>query len=164
MAIPAVDGQTADPSAGDDAARDRQTEKLRLMVDVAPDGPALYSHRASIGVDVDAAHIREVDDQSAVIDGVAGDIVSAAPDGQKEPMLPREVDARDDVGGAGAARDQGRAAVDQAVADGACLVIVRIFGRQQWAAEMAPELLDYRLTQHSLGRRSHHLGSHTRSF
>src|SRR5215208_7456986 len=112
MAIPAVDGQTADPSAGDDAARDRQTEKLRLMVDVAPDGPALYSHRASIGVDVDAAHIREVDDQTAIIDGVAGDVVGASSHGEQQTMLPREVDARDDVGGAGAAGDQGRAAVD----------------------------------------------------
>ena len=73
-------------------------KQLRLAVDVAPGRAALHAHRLRRRVDVDAAHLRQVDDEAAVVDRVAGDVVAAALDRERELVLAGEVDRVDDVG------------------------------------------------------------------
>ena len=80
----AVQGQAGDAGRRDDAAGHREAEELRLAVDVAPGRAALGPHRLRRGIDVDAAHLREVDHEAAVVDGVAGDVVAAAFDRQQQ--------------------------------------------------------------------------------
>ena len=90
--------------------------------------PPSRPHRPRRGVDVDAAHLRQVDDEAAVVDRVAGHVVAAALDREQQVLLAREVDGVDDVRGAGALHDQRRLAVDQPVPDRARVVIARIAG------------------------------------
>ena len=82
------------------------------------------------GLDVDAAHLRQVDDEAAVVDRVAGHVVAAALDRQQQALLAREVDRVDDVRGSSALHDQRRPAIDQPVPDRARIVIARIAGCQ----------------------------------
>ena len=85
---------------------------------------------------------REVDDEAAVADGVAGDVVAAAADRHEQLVLAGEGDRGDDVGAPGAAGDQGRAAIDHGIEDLAGGVVVRVAGAQQLAAQARPERLD----------------------
>ena len=64
-------------------------------------------------------------------DGVAGDVVAAAAYRHEQPVGAGEVHRGDDVGGAVAAHDQRRAAVDHAVPDHARRVVVVVGWLQQ---------------------------------
>lgn len=88
---------------------------------------------ASPALDPDALHREAVDDE-VVADGGAGDVVAAAADGDEQAVIAGEGDGGEDVGGAGAAEDEGRAAVDHAVVDRACRVVARIGGTDEAAA------------------------------
>ena len=70
----------------------------------------------------------------------AGDAVAAAADGDGEVLLAREARRPHDVGDAGTAGDQGRAAVDRAVPDRARLVVVRVARTDELAAQALLEL------------------------
>ena len=82
-----MQGKPADAGGRDDPARHGQAEELRLAIDVTPGRPALSAHDARSGIDADAAHRREVDDDPTVVDGVAGDVVPAATHRQERPCL-----------------------------------------------------------------------------
>ena len=105
-----------------------------------PDDAALDLRRARPRVDTDALHRREVEDDAVVARAEAGDVVPAAADGDEEPLLAREPKTRDDVGGAGAANDEGRAAVDHPVPDRARLVVSGVARPDSRAAEYLLEL------------------------
>ena len=64
----------------------------------------------------------------------------AAPDREQEIVLAGKIDRRDDVGGPRAAGDEGRAAVDQAVADLPRLVVGRRSGPDELAAKVGLQL------------------------
>ncbi len=130
MPDPAVQRQPSDAGRRDDAARYGEPEQLRLAVEVAPSGAALDADGPGLRVDVDAPHVREVDHEPAVVDGVAGDVVPAALDREHEALLAREVDRVHDVGGAAALHDQRGAPVDQGVPDRARLVVAGVARRE----------------------------------
>ena len=75
-----------------------------------PPARAVFARR----VDGDLLEAGEVDHDPVVAGAEPGDAVPAAADRDDEVALAREVDSRDDVGGVGAARDQGGPAVDHA--------------------------------------------------
>jgi hypothetical protein len=105
-----------------------QAKGLRLVVELSPGQAGLGLHRASRGVDADALHRRQVDHQTAVADGIAGDVVTAAPHGDEQVVGSRKVHRADDVGGPGTAGDQGRFAVDGAVPDASRDVVAGVAG------------------------------------
>ena len=51
-------------------------------------GAALDGDAARAGVDARGLHLREVDHEPVVAQGVAGDVVPAAADGEQEPVAP----------------------------------------------------------------------------
>ena len=78
-------------------ARPKRCVAVSTSAQVAP--PWTQARRA-LGVDVDGAHLGQVDDERAVGDGAAGDVVAAAADGERDVVLAGEGDGGDDVGGA----------------------------------------------------------------
>ena len=93
-------------------------------------------------VDADPLHGREVDDDAAVAGAVAGGRVAAAAHGDRQPVVAGEADGGDDVGRAGAPRDQRGAAVEHAVPDHPRLLIAGIARLQQLTAEVGDESVE----------------------
>ena len=90
---------------------------------------------AHLGVDGDGVHRREVEEQRAVGDGEAGDLVAAAADGEEHAVLAGEVHRRLDVADVGGADDEAGAAVDHPVPDGARRVVAGVAGVEELAVE-----------------------------
>ena len=97
------------PVDGDEAAGRGEAVRLRLVVDVGPDGAAADGRAARLGVDAHAVHRPEVDHDAVVARREAGDAVAAAAHGDRQVVAAREADRGDHVGRAGAADDQRRA-------------------------------------------------------
>jgi hypothetical protein len=138
----AAEREARDAGGRDHAAGRRQAERLGLAVELAPrhagPGPRGPVHR----VDPDALHGRQVDHEATVAHGAAGDVVAAAPHGHEHVVLAREAHGGQDVGDAGAARDERRAPVDHGVVDGAGRVVAGVAGPQQAATELLGEARD----------------------
>src|SRR5690606_16379107 len=127
--------EAGDAGVAHDAAGRRQAVRLRLVVDVAPERAALHPRRARGGIDVHAAHRREVDDDAAVADGGARHVVASAAYGDLQVVVAGEAHGRDDVGSSDAAGDQARTPVDGAVPDRAGGIVVGVAGADQPAPE-----------------------------
>jgi hypothetical protein len=76
-------------------------------------------------------HLRTIDDEAAIAQGVPGDTVAAAPHRKKQPVIARETHRSDNISGPGASDDQTGLAVDHAVPDFSRLVIRRVTGANQ---------------------------------
>ena len=77
-ALPSAEGQAGDAGGRDGADRRRQTEGLRLAVELGPENARFRTDYPRAGVDADALHARRVDHQAAITNRVAGDAVTAA--------------------------------------------------------------------------------------
>ena len=108
---PGDTGRRHEPAGG------RETVCLRLVVDVGPDRTAADGRTAGDRVDADIVHLREVDHDSVVDRREAGDAVAPAADCDRQVVAACEADGHDDVGGAGAAHDDCRAALVCTVPD-----------------------------------------------
>ena len=108
-AEPAAEGQTGHAGVRHRAAGRRQSEGLRLAVDVGPEAPPATRTVERRRIDVDGPHRRQVDHQSAVGHGLAGHVVPAAAHRHEKVVLAGEPHRGHDVGGAGAAHDRPRA-------------------------------------------------------
>jgi hypothetical protein len=73
----------------------------------------------------------EIDDHAAVVGGVPGHVVTAAPHRQQNAFLPGKVHGGDDVRGMVGLDDQGRVAVDHPVPHFARLLIAGVAGEEQ---------------------------------
>jgi hypothetical protein len=111
----AAEREAGHAGVGHDPAGGGQPQPLGRLVELPPEQARLRPDAAGGGVDPDLLHRRQVEDQAAVAAGRAGHVVPAAPDGQRQAAGPAVLDPGPHVGGAGAARDQGRALVDGAV-------------------------------------------------
>jgi hypothetical protein len=78
------------------------------------------------GVDGYVPHAREIDDQAAVDERMASNVVPAAANRDVEIVIAREADGVRDVVGAGAAYDQRRPSIDHGVPDRARRIVVCI--------------------------------------
>ncbi|MDP9629377.1 UNVERIFIED_ORG: hypothetical protein J2W85_001438 [Ensifer adhaerens] len=88
---------------------------------------------------MDGIHGRHIDHQTIIANGVAGDIVPAAANGDGEPMRPRMVYRCDDVGSIAASGNQGRPPIDQPVPNHSSSVISRSSGLEQLATQYTAE-------------------------
>ena len=109
MPPPSVNPAT--PVRRDEAAGRREPVRLRLVVDVGPDGAAANGRPARDRIDANLGHRREVDHDPVVAGGEAGDAVAAAAHGDRQAVAAREADRRDHVRGAAAADDDRRPAI-----------------------------------------------------
>src|SRR5262249_36470688 len=97
----AAHAETRDPGIGHDPARNHQTERLRLVIDVAPCRAALDANDAARRIDAHAPSQAHVDHQATVAERGPRDIVTAAADRQRHAVVVREIHAGDDVRTAG---------------------------------------------------------------
>ena len=116
--------------------------ELGLRVHIAEKAAGLSPRDSLSRIDPDAAHERHVEHQSALADGESGDVVSAALDRQRDGVLTRGVDARDDVGDAEAPCDQRWTPIDHRVPDRARLVESRIAGPQEGPPDPPLQMVD----------------------
>ena len=139
MTEPAVQRQPGDAGRRDDAGRYREPEQLGLAVTVAPGRAALHADGLRRRVDGHSAHLREVDDDAAVVDGVPGDVVPAGLDREREALLTGEVHRVDDICCAAALHDQRRSPIDQRIPDRARVVVSGAVLREQRSADPCRE-------------------------
>jgi hypothetical protein len=78
----------------------------RLAVELSTENARFRTDDLRYGVDADALHALRVDHQAAIANSVAGDAMPAALYRHQKVVRARELDRGDDVGSAGAARDQ----------------------------------------------------------
>jgi hypothetical protein len=125
---PAAEGQARDAHrarvaerGGQAMGRDRLGELDRREAWLGPGDPR-------VGVDVQTAHVGEVEDEPAVDRAMAGHAVTPATHGELELVVTREEDGEGDVAGVGSPNNRKRPGVDGGlmdVAGGFVLVITR---------------------------------------
>jgi hypothetical protein len=134
-AHPAAQGQAADPGVGHVAGGRGQAVGLGGPVERAEQRPALDPGPAAHRVDPHPAQHGEVDHQPVVRHGVAGDVVTAAPDADLEVVIAGVAHRGGDVPDAGAPHDQTRVPVDHRVPDAADPVVAGAAGPQHRAVQ-----------------------------
>src|SRR5947209_2264084 len=97
--------QSGDAGGGVDADRRGEAVGLGGGVEVRECGPAFDGKATPGGIDLRALHLRKVNHEPVVAQGIAGDVMPAAADGKQETVVPREVHPTHDVRGGGAASD-----------------------------------------------------------
>ena len=100
---------------GDEPQRHGQAEALRLAVDLAQETSGLDRRGPCLRVDDDPAKPRHVDGHATVHQRRARDVVTAAPNGDREAAAAGEVHRGHDVGGVGGLDDGGGGLRDRAV-------------------------------------------------
>ena len=88
---------------------------------------------AGIGVDVDTAHRREVDDEPVVDTAEPGSVVPAAAYGDLKPLLATEEDSCSDIGRVHRVRDDERTAVDHRVEERSSRVVAEVIATDHLA-------------------------------
>ena len=109
---------------------------------------------------MNALHAGQVDDHAAVAHRSSADVVSAASNRHEQAVLAREPHGRDDVGQPGAAGDQAGIFVDAGVPDPSRVVVLRIAGADDRAAERADEGLQAGGVNFDTGRVDERMRSH----
>src|SRR5262245_18363482 len=132
-AEPATECQNRDTGRGHHAAGRGEAMEMGLPIDTVPRHASLSAHRATLGIDVDALHQREVEHQPTFADGLPRDAVTVATDAEIEAVRAGESNGVDDVGGPEAASDQGGTADERAVVDAASLVVADVGWREEGA-------------------------------
>ncbi len=122
----------------DQSGRRREPEGLGRGVHVAPDRAALHLRQASLRVDLDGIHRRQVDHDAAFTGRRAGDVVPAAANGERHAGLASHRHGGGDVLVRPAARDGGRPLVDHPVPDGPRRLVLVISCRNHLAREARP--------------------------
>src|SRR5215475_14150354 len=123
MAEPTAQGQSANASGGDNAAGCGQAKSMRGVIDISPGAASLNTDRACCGVDANALHARQVDDQTISTRPQTTGIMAASTHGEEHVVLASEMDRGNNVGDIGTPHDQARIAVNHAIIDlASCLV------------------------------------------
>jgi len=132
---------------------------LRFAIHVAEQATSLRVGDLSLWVYPYASHERHVEQQRAVGDGQTRDVVSATLDAEQDVVFARKLHARDHVGDAEAARDDGGLPVDHGVPDGSGLLIAGVVRLEQLPTETRLQTVTRVLLQVDLaalqGSRSH---------
>ena len=99
--------------------------------------------RRVVGIHGDGAQRGEIDDEPVSDGAEAGDVVPAAPDGERQPGVPRDAQRGPDVLGGGAARDRDGTEIDHAVPHAARLVVGRVAGSDKVSGHRRGELVEH---------------------
>ena len=105
------------------------------MVKLPPQNAAVGPCGASLGVDTDPLHRRQVNDQAAIIGSVTGGAMTPAAHRHQQGLLAREADRVPYIRGSPAARHQRGAPVDVAVPDPPGVLVAGIAGADQVTPE-----------------------------
>ena len=87
----AAERQPGDAGGGDRAAGGGEFVGLRLGIELGPQDSWLGARRARGFIHLHRLHGRQVDHQTAIADGVAGDVVAAAVNREQEAVVAREI-------------------------------------------------------------------------
>jgi hypothetical protein len=120
----------------DDTACRRESERLRLAIELAPEKACLCTRESPGGIDPSSFHGGEIDHQSTVTDGGASNAVTAASHRNEKIVLARKPDCSLDVGGACAACNERRVPIDRTVPDSAGGVVRRVARTDQLSSEL----------------------------
>ncbi len=113
---------------------------LCFAVDVAEETAGLRAGDPPPGVDPHAGHRRHVQHQCAVRCRQPGDVVPAPFHAEQQIVLARELDGRDDVGGADAADDEPGPAIDHRVPERPRILVAGFFRQDHGAAQACAQL------------------------
>ena len=113
----AAERQACNAGLRDHARRHRQTENVRLAIQFAEQHARLDAGAACCGIDVNALHAGQVDDDAAVAQGAAAHVVTTAAYRDEQSVFAREAHRGDDVRQSRASGDEPRTLVDAGVPD-----------------------------------------------
>ena len=116
----------------------------------------MRSNELGIGVDVDAVHEGEIEQDPSVDARQARDGMSSAADRQQQALLAGEVDRVDHVGSAGGLHHHGRTIAVHGVVHRTDGVITRITRRKNRASDGRPEVVEKVLVDVGLAAIEHH--------
>ena len=132
-----AEGQPGDAGVADDPDRAHEAMRLRGDVELAEEGAAVRAGDPGPRIDLDAAHVREVDDEAAVAAGQPACGVTAGLDRDLEVVLAREGDRRRDLLRVPRASDDRRPPIMDRVPEAARLVVACIVWGDDVAARSA---------------------------
>ena len=121
----------------DDTDRADEAMRLRGDVELAEEGAAIRPGDAGPRIGLDPAHVREVDDETAVGTREPGCGVTAGLDGDLEVVLAREGDGSRDLPGVRRTRDDRRSPIVDRVPEPTRLVVGGVIGRDDVGARTA---------------------------
>jgi len=121
--------------ARDETAGSRTSELLRLPVKLVPRHASLHTCRPTGGIDEDAFHRREVDDQTVVAHRSGANVVAAPADSDLERVGAPVTGGGDHVVNSGAAGDHRRPLVDHPVPNGPGSVVALVARSNELAAK-----------------------------
>ncbi len=129
-----AEGQPGDARVADDADRADEAVRLRGDVELPKEGAAVRAGDPILRVDLDAAHVREADDEATVAAGQPGCRVAPGLDRDLEVVLARERDCRRDLLSVSRASDDRGSPVVDGVPQSACIVVAGVLGRDDVVA------------------------------
>ena len=138
-ALAAAEREAGEARVADGAGGDGEAEALRLAVELAEAQAGAGDDDAALGVDGDPLERGEVEHDAAVADAEARHAVPAAAHGERQSAVAGGGEHGHDVVGVATARDDGGAAVDRAVEDGARVVVAAVAGDDDVAAHAAAQ-------------------------
>src|ERR1700730_10213189 len=133
---------------GDDAGGGGQAMSLRSGVEVSPKSSRLYRSDPAARIDLDPAHLGEVDHHSPLAQCGTGDAVTTAADRHRQALPLRIRQAGDSSCGVAAPQYQRRPPVDGVVPQTPSGFVARGFGPDLGAVDLMPR-------QHGLRRRGY---------
>ncbi len=152
VADAAAQGDAADADRPGVAEADRQAVFRGCRGHLAGGEPGLGPCRPPLDVDVQLAHVAQVDHDSAVADPVAGVRVTATAHGERQAGLAGELDRPLDIGCIGDPHDERRMAVDAADEDSPRRVVAGVARTDHLARQFGAQLVDG-----DRGRRGRHV-------
>ena len=132
-----TEGQPGDAGVADDSDRAHEAVRLRGDVELAQEGAAVRAGDAGPRIGLDAAHVRQVDDEAAVRTGEPGCGVAAGLDGDLEVVLAREGHGGRDLRRVAGASDDRRSPIVDRVPESARVVVAGVVGRDDVGARAA---------------------------
>ena len=130
-----------DARCGDHAPCRCQAKGRGLPVELPPGDAPLGLDRLAAGIDPDAFHRTQVDDEATLTDAMAGRMVSTPAHGHEHLVRLGKAHGGEHIGDARAACDQRRSLVDHGVKHRAGRVIAVIAGTEQGPAQARLEVL-----------------------
>src|SRR5215831_19843420 len=103
---------------------------MRGMIHISPGTASLNADRTCHGINANALHAREIDDQTIIAHAKTTGIVAATTHSDEHVVIATEMDRSDDIGDIGAPHDQARMPVNHAIIDLASRLVASIVGLQ----------------------------------